>query len=436
MKKQNILFLMLFTRTILKEIYNELETPEIIILLGSRQTGKTSLLNLLKAKFQDNNNRYIYLDLDIETNLVYFSSYENIIDYIKLQGLNPHNDKIFLLIDEFQRIKNAGKTLKNLYDHHNNLKIIATGSSSIEINKTISESMSGRKIIFRTYPLTYKEFLIFKQRDNLIKIYDNFGIGNDISTTIHQTLEELCVEKILFGAYPGVVLEKKIERKGKKINDILNSYLRKDIREQFGIVDVVQYQKVLEFLGINISNLLNTNKIANQLDTYYRKIENLINIISETYIIDLVRPYFKNRKNEIVRNPKLYFEDTGIRNFLIKNMNTDIMLRNDWGNLVENFVYNELINAIDIFSEIKFFRTKNGTEIDFLIMKNQNILPIEVKSGTSSYIPQSLFNFCKNERLKLGIIVNKDRSECTEKDNISFIFVPYYLSSKIVNLLG
>ncbi len=295
--------------------------------------------------------------------------------------------------------------------------------------------MSGRKIIFRVFPLSFREFLTFKQNAVLLKIYDPFKPGKKVSSTMHKAFEKSAIEKLIFGSYPAVVLEDDIERKGRKINDILNSYLRKDVREQFGVTDIVLYKKILELSGIYISSLLNTNKIANQLGTYYRKVEKMINTASETYIVDLLRPYFKNRKNEIVRNPKLYFEDTGIRNFLIKNMNTNILIRNDWGFMVENFVYNELINEIDIFTEIKYWRTKNGTEIDFLLIKNQKILPIETKSSTLTHVPKSLFNFCKNENLKQGIIVNKDYSAFIEKNGIKFIFVPYYLSSKIPALV-
>lgn len=426
---------MLFDRDIIETIIPELSTPEILVLLGSRQVGKTTILKILIERFREEKKNTVFLDLDLETNLEYFSSYENIIKYIELKGYDPAQEFIVLFLDEFHRAERAGKTLKNLYDHHNNIKIIATGSSSLEINKTISESMSGRKFEFRIFPLNFREFLVFKKAANLASFFDKFKIGDAFPPFLYKEYEELITEKLVFGSFPGVVLETDPERKGRKINDILSSYLRKDIREQLGIKDTVQYKKVLEFLGVTFANLLNTNNIAKELGTYYRKVSEYIDIAKETYIVDIVRPFSKNRKNEIIRNPKVYFEDTGMRNFLIKNMNQGLELRPDTGALVENFVYNEMINKTDIFTEIKFWRTKKETEIDFLLVKDQEILPIDVKSGSYTNIPKSLLLFCQKEKLSRAVIVTRDVSRKLTRDSIDFYFIPYIFSSKIIELI-
>ncbi len=424
---------MLFDREIIEKIVSELSTPDILILLGSRQVGKTTILKIISNRLREKKKNYIFLDLDLETNLEYFSSYENIIKYIQLQGYNPGKDSIVLLLDEFHRAGRAGKTLKNLYDHNSNIKIIATGSSSLEISNTISESMSGRKIEFRIFPLNFREFLVFKGAASLISILDNYHIGDDFLPFVYKEYEELIVENLIFGSFPGAVIENNPERKGRKIKDILNSYLRKDIREQLGFKDTVLYKKVLEFLGVTFATLLNTNTISKELGIYHKKTNEIINMAVETYIIDIIRPFSRNRKNEIIRNPKVYFEDTGMRNFLIKNMNMDLKLRLDTGALVENFVYNELIDKIDIFTEIKFWRTKNGTEIDFLLVKNQDMLPIEVKSGSYTNVPRSLLFFCEKEKLSKAVIVTKDVSKKLTKESIDFYFIPYIFSSKIVD---
>jgi len=427
---------MLYDREIVEKVIAELFTPDILVLLGSRQVGKTTILEIIRGRLRDENKNCIFMDLDLETNLEYFNSYENIIAYIRLQGFDPKKDSLFLFLDEFHRAQKAGKTLKNLYDHHGNIKIIATGSSSLEINKTISESMSGRKIVFRVFPLNFREFLVFKGADRLITFYDQYRIGDDFPPVLYKEYEELVQEKLIFGSFPEVVLQDNLERKGKKIEDILNSYLRKDIKEQLDIKDTVQYKRVLEFLGITFANLLNTNNISHELGTYHKKVSDLINIAAETYIIDMVRPFSRNRKNEIVKNPKAYFEDTGMRNFLIKNMSHDLRLRPDTGALVENFVYNELVNKIDVFTEIKFWRTKSDAEIDFLLVKNQAMLPVEVKSGSHKNIPISLLLFCQKEKLSKAVIVTKDISKKITKESIDFYFIPFIFSAKILELLS
>lgn len=201
------------------------------------------------------------------------------------------------------------------------------------------------------------------------------------------------------------------------------------------INDTVMYKKVMEYLGITMGNLINTNEIANQLRTYYRKADDIITLAVESYFINKVRPYFKNRKNEIVRSPNVYFEETGMRNFLIKNMNTNTEIRNDFGALVENFVYNELISVLDIFSELNFRRTKSETEIDFLLHENQTILPIEVKSGSVTYIPKALYNFCINENISKAVVFTSNVSKIEKKDSILFYFVPFIFAGKLPTFL-
>lgn len=296
--------------------------------------------------------------------------------------------------------------------------------------------MSGRKLVFRVYPLNFREFLFFKESQRQLAFYDGFRPGDEFPSFVYREFEPVITEKLIFGAFPEVVLEKSIQRKGRKIEDILNSYLRKDIKEQLGVRDTVQYKKVLQLLGVNIANLLNTNNIAVDLGTYHKKISEIIDMAGETYVIDLVRPLGRNRKTEITKNPKVYFEDVGMRNFLVRNTSLDIRLRPDTGALVENFVYNELIDKMDIFTEIKFRRTKNDTEIDFLLVKNMQTLPIEVKSGSHGNIPRSLLLFCKEEKLSRAVIANRDISKKITRDGIDFYFVPFIFSGKIVQLLN
>lgn len=427
---------MYFEREILETINAELDTPDILILLGSRQVGKTTILHMLKTQLEQEGNNCIFLDLDLETNLEYFSAYSHILDYIRLQGFDPVKDRIFLLLDEFQRVHGAGKTLKNLFDHHSNIKIIATGSSSLEINTTISESMSGRKIVFRVFPLNFREYLVFRGAEKLVNFYDRFSLGSDFSPLLYKEFQPYVTDKLIFGSFPGVATEKNHERRTRKIQDILNSYLRKDVKEQLRIRDTVQYKKVLELLGITIANLVNLNAIAGEVGAYYNKVKEIAHIAEETYIIDTLRPFFKNRKKEILRTPKVFFEDTGMRNFLVRNMNLDLKLRLDTGALVENFVYNELNYKLDVFSELKFWRTKSNMEINFLIVKNQEILPVEVKSGSHSNIPKTLLTFCQREGLSRAVILNREVSAVVSEESVDFYFVPYVFSARVPELMS
>ena len=117
-------------------------------------------------------------------------------------------------------------------------------------------------------------------------------------------------------------------------------------------------------------------------------------------------------------------------------MNQDLKLGPDTGALFDNFVYNELINKIDVFTEIKFWRTKSEAEIDFLLVKNQVILPIEVKSGSYKNIPRSLLFFCKREKLSKAVIFTRDISKKLTRESIDFYFIPFIFSAKILEFIS
>ncbi len=420
---------MVYPRVILSKIKKYLCRNEVIILLGSRQTGKTTILNLLKNDLKDE--KILYLDLDIETNLEYFSSYENIISYIKYQGLDPYNHKIFLLLDEFQQVRDSGKILKNLYDHHKNIKVIATGSSSLNIVKSLGDSMAGRKFIFNVYSLSFYEFLIFKENEKLINFYENFKLGDYCPDFIIKEFYQYFTEFLIYGSYPSIVNENSLEVKLMKINDILNSYFQKDIKNTLNIFDTINFKKVLEIVALYIGQLLNINSITKNLKLKYHIVNKFIEAAIETFFIFTIKPFSVNKKKEITKSPKVYYGDTGMRNFLVKNMNTDLKLRQDIGQLLENFVFNELIKNKTVMCEIKFWRTINKTEIDFLLIDGNNILPVEVKSGTMNKVPKGLRIFCKDNNFKKAIIFNFDNSSCVKEEGIEYYFVPYIFAGKI-----
>lgn len=153
------------SRFILKDIITEKDSHKISIIIGARQVGKTTLLKELH-----NNLGGLFLDLDMYSNYEKVATYENFINTLILNGYRKDQKEIFyVFLDEFQRYKDISLILKNIYDHHNNIKIFATGSSSLAIKANIQESLAGRKHITYIYPLNFREFLFFKERGDLIE---------------------------------------------------------------------------------------------------------------------------------------------------------------------------------------------------------------------------------------------------------------------------
>ncbi len=149
-------------RKIFGKLLEERENNKIVIILGSRQVGKTTVLKAVYDSLSENNR--LFLDLDVLENFEKISSYSNLINTLKLEGFEQNQKQMFyLFLDEFQRYEDLSMVMKNVYDNHKNIKIYASGSSSLKIREQIQESLAGRKHIYHLYPVDFEEFLWFKE---------------------------------------------------------------------------------------------------------------------------------------------------------------------------------------------------------------------------------------------------------------------------------
>jgi len=189
-------------RKISEKLVKERNNNKIIIVLGPRQVGKTTVLKALHEQISG-----LFLDLDILENFEKISSYSNLINILKLEGYKENQKEIFyLFLDEFQRYADLSKIMKNVYDNHKNIKIYASGSSSLKIKEQIQESLAGRKVIYRLYPLDFEEFLWFKEDDKAIKQLNNVP---NLKGERLSVLRDLLYEYMVYGGYPEVVLANK-----------------------------------------------------------------------------------------------------------------------------------------------------------------------------------------------------------------------------------
>src|SRR3989344_1216316 len=168
---------MIKNRIIIEELLKQKDSKKISLLIGARQVGKTTLLKQLYEQIcKKENKKGIFLDLDIFTNFEKVSTFENLLNLIKLSGYEENQkDFFYLFLDEFQRYTDFSIILKNVYDNLKNVKIYASGSSSIEIKHQIQESLAGRKIINQIYPLSFAEYLHFKEKEVLLEQIANLG---------------------------------------------------------------------------------------------------------------------------------------------------------------------------------------------------------------------------------------------------------------------
>jgi hypothetical protein len=253
----------MYKKRILEQILlKTLDKRSISIILGARQVGKTSLLKRLKDIIKC---RSLFIDLDIYENRRIFSSYTETINYLKFNGYNE-KEKFVLYLDEFHTVKGIDKILKNLYDHHPNIKIFATGSSSLEIVRHLKESLAGRKSIFYLYPLTFEEFVYFKDEElaEKFKKVEKNSLPQIIKEGLNRYVKEFCV----FGGYPQVVLTSKTEEKREVLRDIFDLFVKKDLIEFLNIKNPYAALDILKYLALNIGKIINYSHIcsANNID--------------------------------------------------------------------------------------------------------------------------------------------------------------------------
>ncbi len=362
--------------------------------------------------------------MDIEADKQFFTSQQQLIRKVQLEiGKN----KGFVFIDEIQRKENAGLFLKGLYDLNLPYKFIVSGSGSVELKEKIHESLVGRKRIFELPTLTFEEFVNFKTNyryEN--KLVDFFEVEKG---------EELLVEYLNFGGYPRAVLEDKLLEKQKILNEIYQSYLERDITLLLNIKKTEAFTNLLKIMAGQIGNLINFSELSSTLGISVKTVKEYLWYMEKTFILQKLTPYYKNLRKEITKSPIIYFSDLGLRNHSLGYLG-NIKIENT-GFLFQNFIYNLLKEQIKTTaSKIHFWRTKDGAEIDFIISKGKEIIPVEVKSKKLSEvkISRSLKSFIKKYQPRKIFLINLQLTKIINFQRTKIISLPYYKLIKKVPL--
>ncbi|MBU0722383.1 ATP-binding protein [Patescibacteria group bacterium] len=361
-------------RTIQKNIENSLFKHKIVIIYGPRQVGKTTLVKEILKKFPKNSMYFNCDEPDIREAFTEKTSTE-IKAFI--------GNKKLIILDEAQRIKNIGLTLKLIIDNFPKIQVIATGSSSFELSNKISEPLTGRKYEFILHPFSL---------DELKQLY------NDIE--IKRLIERFMV----FGMYPEIV----IKGNEKELKSLAQSYVYKDIFEFQNIKNPEVLQKLLQALALQVGNEVSYNELAGLVGIDKNTVSNYIQILEKAFIIYRLTPFSRNIRNELKKLRKIYFYDNGIRNALINNLNP-VSLRSDVGNLWENFLTTEIIkknvnNEKD--NKFYFWRTTNGQGIDLIEDSGEKIKAYEFKWKKESFrLPKIFSENYPNAEFKL---INKE----------------------------
>ena len=409
-------------RELEKTIQPFLKRKEILAVVGARQVGKTTFLEHLFSNLKKQKKKAEFLTFERENDLALFESIEDFKDYYK--------DYQILIIDEFHYAKEGGRKLKYLFDT-TKIKFIISGSSSLELTFETGRYLVGRMFKFLLYPFSFREFLLSKDKRLLALLETRFGdvlfqkldLKKPFGREINSRIQKLFEEYLIFGGYPAVVLAETREEKIKILESILENYLLRDIGALLNLKTKGEILKIAEFLSTQVSNLLNYQELSRISNLRYREVITHLEILKNTFLVETLKPFYKNPRTELVKTPKIYFFDNGFRNYLISDFK-EINKRNDVGRLVENFVFSLLQRKS--LGKINFWRTKSKAEVDFLIQREGEIIPIEVRYSPSPLIGKSLFSFIEKFSPKYGYILTKGFFGIKKIKKTNIYFIPVY----------
>ncbi|MBI2264646.1 MAG: ATP-binding protein [Armatimonadetes bacterium] len=420
----------IYDRTIIENIKKWLERPEIIVITGSRQTGKTFLARRILPQVTGKSLRYFNFE-DFELRELFRRNPKEFVSSISDKGS-------IYVFDEFQKAPELAGSLKVLYDSSKEdlPKILLTGSSWPEIQRKVSQSLVGQCVVFQLFSLSFLEKYSFKERDflrDLVEAGDSYleALKNDLFFEQNE-IKRKFNEYLLEGGYPELG-ELGKERKWEKLKSIIQAVLEKDLQSLVKSEHLFSSKKLLEILAFRIGNLISFENLASEMQLNIKTVRNLIAILAGLFFVELIYPA-ASFANEYKKAPKVYFHDLGMRSELTKTR----MLPLDhaqMGGLVENFVFSQLRRYAAYRRELKinFWQNYNRNEVDFVLGRGNELFSIEVKyRKTDDKISAGVRNFVERYRPLFHITVTQDYFGSKEMGQCKIYFIPAYAFGMLV----
>lgn len=334
---------------------------KVLLLIGPRQVGKTTLLkNILTSISSEKKVQFWNCD---ESDVRQFLSEAN---SAKLKSFVGNSD--FIVIDEAQRVKDIGLTIKLLHDSFPNVQLAVTGSSSLDLSNSINEPLTGRKFEYNLFPFSTNELVNHTSMLEEMRLLKN---------------------RLVYGFYPDVVNNPGEEKE--ILTNIVNSYLYKDVFEFQDIRKSSVIEKLVQALALQVGSEVSFNELGNLLGIDTVTVQRYVDLLEKAYVIFHIRSFSRNVRNELKKSIKIYFYDNGVRNSVISNF-SPVELRSDIGALWENFLISERIKNNTYHNKhakYYFWRTTQKQEIDFIEEVDQNLFAYEFK-----YNPKKVNSKC------------------------------------------
>lgn len=332
-----------------------LKGPEFIAVTGPRQAGKTTLVEHVLAGIGKKTRTITFED---EDTLGLFNEDVKAFADLYLEGTE------ILFIDEFHHALEGGRKLKYLFDTYakKGKKVVISGSSALELSLRSVQPLVGRLFTFELYPLSFREFLGFKDPELLGAL--ERGPTETLLRSANRQLEKF----IIYGGYPRVALAEDEEEKRLVLRSIYNLLVRRDVRDHLDVAEVERTKRLLTLLAAQTGGMLNLHSVSRLMGAGFTWVKERMVFLEWLYLVKRLRPFFTNKRLEVTKMPKIFFVDTGLLNHITNN-------RVLAGPVVENYVFSELVKQ---GLKLNYWRTKSKAEIDFVL---DGKYPLEVKSA-------------------------------------------------------
>lgn len=383
---------MFITRDIQPRLEEELNKKEATVITGMRRVGKTTLLTYLFDKVTSKNKYIFDLENPLHRHVFEEENYDNIWNNLAQYGITK-KEKTYLFIDEIQNLPEISTVIKYLYDHFD-IKFVLTGSSSYYLKNLFPESLSGRKIVFEVYPLTFPEFLRFKgkEKQQWISFKEKIENKNKIS---YEQYKAYYNEYLEFGGFPSVVLEDNHERKRTLLGEIFTSYFEKDAKNLADFKDMAKLRDLILLLIPRIGQRLEIAKLATSLSLSRETVYNYLYFLEQTYFISLLPKFSGSVDRQAAGGRKLFICDGGIANILGKL---------SLGQQFEQSIFQSLHST----HKLHFYSKEGKSEIDFIVDEKE---ALEVKLTASLQDIEYLRRRVQNLNIERAYIVSLEFSD-------------------------
>jgi len=341
---------MLYSRHIFPQLEAEVETKEVTVITGMRRVGKTTALTHLYDLVKSENKALFDLENPLHRKVFETQNYDAVWNNLKQFGVT-NSAKAYIFLDEVQNLPEVSKVVKYLYDHWN-VKFFLTGSSSYYLRNLFPESLAGRKVIFEMFPLTFEEFLVFKQVSRFS--HPSFAKkASEKNKIAYDQLFPYYAEFLEFGGFPSVVLEENQERKEKLLSEIFTSYFEKDAKNLADFSDMSKLRDLILLLIPRIASRIDIQKLAAELSVSRQTVYNYLSFLEQTYFIHLLPRHSASIDRQAAGSKKLFLCDSGIAH---------VLGRISQGQLLEQSVFQNL----RLNNTLSFYNKDGGSEIDFI----------------------------------------------------------------------